>query len=257
MLNNESQAGTNAQQSTNDELTTSAPLAANQMLADVASAYDSILELYKSKDDLRPQFTMSFFINDFAISTDASSMVFFDKKLCSALNRFTGKDENNIISVIPKERNESFEISLETLNNALSKCKLIDEILEEENEEECIECDGEGVLEFEYDGKLKTYSKELDCPNCEGYGIIENTIKTPTGKKIIDLDNSIQIKLSSFAAKQLVRLVKVAELLNENKVVLTYQIAPNQCSVFLIGNVEVLVMPTMMFDSNEVVCHIS
>lgn len=258
MNNNERQAGTNAQQSTNAELTTSSPLAANPMLADVASAYDVILEMYKSSDDLRVQFTKPFFINDLAISTDASSMVFFDKKLCKELEYFTGKDPNNIISIIPTLRNESFNFSLEILNNALAKCPLIDEILIEETEEECEECDGEGCVEYEYKSKLKSFYTEMDCPICDGQGIFTTETKTPTGNKVLDLDKSIQIKQSSFAAKQLSKLAKVAELLNENTITLVYQIAAQQGSIFKIGQVEILVMPTMLFDNIEdVVCHIS
>ena len=178
-------AGTNGELSANVELNSSAPIMPNLMLADVASAYDVILEMYKSDDDLRIQFTKPFFINDLAISTDASSMVFFDKKLCKKLEYFSGKDANNIISVIPYLRNESFEFSLQTLNKALSNCPLIDEILIEETEDDCEECDGDGSVEFEYDSKLKTYSVERDCPVCYGEGSITTETKTPTGNKIL------------------------------------------------------------------------
>lgn len=256
--NSVTSAGTKDDSSTNAELNSSAPIMPNHMLADVASSYDVILEMYKSDDDLRVQFTKPFFINDLAISTDASSMVFFDKKLCKELEYFTGKDPNNIISVIPTLRNESFIFSLENLNNALSKCPLIDEILIEETEEDCEECDGEGIVEYEYDGKLKTHTVERDCPVCDGEGSTTTETKTPTGNKILDLSKSIKIKQSSFAAKQLSKLVKVAELLNEKTITLTYQVAANQCSIFLIGNVEILVMPTMMYnDAEGVICHIS
>lgn len=236
----------------------SAVITANHLLADVACPYDVILEMYKSNDDLRVYFTSPFFINDLAIATDASAMVFFDKKLCKKLDFFSGKDPDNIIKVIPVTRNESFVFSLDTLNNALSKCPLIDEILIEESEEECDECDGEGFVEYEYDGKLTTHTIERDCPVCDGEGSKITEVKTPTGQKVLDLSKNIQIKQSSFSAKQLSKLAKVAELLNEKNITLTYQVASNQGSIFSIGNVEILVMPTMMSnDADGVLCHIS
>lgn len=52
--------------------------------------------------------------------------------------------------------------TLNAINQALETCPMVDEIIIEEYEEKCKECDGTGLVEWEYtDGKLKTHNHGL------------------------------------------------------------------------------------------------
>lgn len=123
---------------------TSAAIVANQMLGDVASKYATILDMFKSDDDIRHHFLKPFTINNYAMATDAHCMVFFDKSLCPNIEPFAGKDAAGIVGVIPNERNVDFNITLETLKGAINLSPLVDEYLVEEKVTKCDACDGEG-----------------------------------------------------------------------------------------------------------------
>ena len=77
--------------------------------------------------------------------------------------------------------------TLGAINKALETCPLVDEIETEEYEEKCEECDGTGLVEWEYtDGKMKTHYHDFDCPKCGGDGVVRREKEIHTGKKVHD-----------------------------------------------------------------------
>lgn len=201
--------------------------------------YDDILKMFVSEDTLRPQFLKPFFIDNLAIATDAHSLVFFDKNLCDEnLLPFDRKPES-VLSVIPKERNENFLISIESLKSAISKCPLIDEM--KDNKKTCNACYGEGDVEYVFEYGGMDYELEHECPVCDGEGTIGKDI--PTGNKITDKDAPIKIKHSCFSVNYISKLIRIAETLGEDKIFLTLSTGKHNITVFKIKNVELLLMP--------------
>ena len=73
------------------------------------------------------------------------------------------------------------------IRQALDACPLVDEVVTEENEEDCKECGGTGEVEWEYtDDNLHTHYHNFDCPKCGGDGVIIHKKETYTGRKVHD-----------------------------------------------------------------------
>jgi len=99
--------------------------------------------------------------------------------------------------------------------------------------EECVECEGEGEVEWEY----KTWSKYLECPECEGLG------KIPTnqeGRQAKDVDVSIFGRRLS--ARRFYRLIELSEELEE-PLLLTKIPEENKAIQFRVGKYQLIVMP--------------
>ena len=80
------------------------------------------------------------------------------------------------------------------IKQALDECSLVDEIVTEENEEECKECGGDGEVYWEYtDYNFHTHFHSFDCPKCGGDGVIIHKLETHTGKKVHDENAIVKI----------------------------------------------------------------
>lgn len=85
------------------------------------------------------------------------------------------------------------------IRQALDKCPLVDEVVTDENEEDCKECGGTGEVEWEYtDDNLHTHFRDFDCPVCGGSGVITHKLETHTGKKVHDEEAIVKIGKSFF-----------------------------------------------------------
>ena len=80
------------------------------------------------------------------------------------------------------------------IRQAMDACPLVDEVVTEENEEDCKECGGFGEVEWEYtDDNLHRYFHNFDCPVCDGEGVIIHKSETHTGKKVHDENAIVKI----------------------------------------------------------------
>ena len=85
------------------------------------------------------------------------------------------------------------------IRQALDACPLVDEVVTEENEEDCKECGGTGEVEWEYtDDNLHTHYQDFDCPVCGGSGVITHKLEKHTGKKVHDEEAIVKIGNSFF-----------------------------------------------------------
>ena len=85
------------------------------------------------------------------------------------------------------------------IRQALDACPLVDEVVTEENEEDCKECGGTGEVEWEYtDDNLHTHYHNFDCPKCGGDGVIIHKLETHTGKKAHDEKAIVKVGNSTF-----------------------------------------------------------
>lgn len=80
------------------------------------------------------------------------------------------------------------------IRQALDECPLVDEVVTEENEEDCKECGGTGEVEWEYtDDNLHRHYHGFDCPVCGGSGVVTHNLETHTGKKVYDEEAIVKI----------------------------------------------------------------
>ena len=85
------------------------------------------------------------------------------------------------------------------IRQALDACPLVDEVVMEECEEDCIECSGTGSAYFEYTDKtLRTHHHYFDCPVCGGDGVIIHKLEAHTGKKVHDENATVKVGNAAF-----------------------------------------------------------
>lgn len=158
-----------------------------------------LLGMFTDEDELRPYYRVPF--------------------LNLAYNEVWATEGHVIIRISPERLNGHYEpikghedlklpkiinpcqlsCTLVSIRQALDACPLVDEVETEEYEEECKECDGTGMVEWEYtDGKMETHCHNFDCPICGGDGVIRHEKETKTGKKVPDEDAIIQIGAALF-----------------------------------------------------------
>jgi ssDNA-binding Zn-finger/Zn-ribbon topoisomerase 1 len=119
---------------------------------------------------------------------------------------------------------------------------------------ECDACDGDGEVDFEFSYNGKDWEISETCPICEGIGRIQGESKIPTGIMIPDYSKCLTLNNKHFKGEYIKRLLVVAEILNEDKIFITFFNKSQYMFCFMIGNVEILVMPVVPFrdDENEI-----
>ncbi|WP_276911006.1 hypothetical protein [Hallella colorans] len=134
-------------------------------------------------------------------------------------NEVWATDEHVIIRISPDRLNKHYEpvkgceklklpealkpchlsCTYKAIRQALDACPLVDEVVTEEDEEDCKECGGTGEVEWEYtDDNLHTHYHDFDCPKCGGDGVIIHKLETHTGKKVHDEKAVVKIGNSFF-----------------------------------------------------------
>lgn len=134
-------------------------------------------------------------------------------------NEVWATDGHVIIRIIPDRLNKHYEpvkgceelklpkvlkpchlsCTYKAIRQALDACPLVDDVVTEENEEDCKECGGMGKVGWEYtDDNLHTHYHDFDCPVCDGSGVIKHKLETHTGKKVYDEKAIVKIGNSFF-----------------------------------------------------------
>ncbi len=214
----------------------------------LSEVYDEILKMYVGKDELRNWLFKPFSVGNLAIATNAHELIFFNKELTkSELIPCENENPQIILNNIPQERNQSFVLDIEKIEECFKNIPLVDVTKEVGEDIKCSECLGEGEVEWEYE----RWTKDMTCPKCDGDGYESTSKQVPTGEKEIDGLKLIDIKNSRFSVLMVDRLLKVRNLLNEKEITLVYQLQANKSTIFKIGNIEVLCMPMMQTESNN------
>jgi hypothetical protein len=194
--------------------------------------------------------TTPFLVGNKVVATNGTSLVAVPK----FTDEFEDKSEKTK-TVYPVLYNRDTRISLTELKEAISKAPLVDCF--DEIKDRCGACNGDGEVEFEFDYKHETYNIEHECPVCEGQGIILKTSTTPNGKKEIDRTKYIRIGECNFMIERIEELVNTTELLNLNEVLLKKQTGASQSNLFVLDTVELLLMPCMMPNPDDVCANIA
>lgn len=141
-------------------------------------------------------------------------------------------------------------ITMKALNKAFESCPMVDEEEVIEDAVECEECDGSGMVYWEYtDNNGHTHEHEYDCPVCDGTGEIEPCKTRKTGKKIIVENTIIEVGNAHIFAKRLQVLKTAMELLNVDTVKMTHN-DPKGGNEFVINHDIRIIIMSMIFDYN-------
>jgi len=192
-----------------------------------------VFNLFLRHDKLRPVFSNPFEVNGFVYATNGEVLIRTKKENID----FTFKNGcklPNVESVIPKI-NES--LILELKNEMFEILKTKDEYKTVGKDVECLTCDGDGKVEWEF----QHYSTRFYCPECKGSGYLEEKRKVKTGGKTFG-DVVVRFKDSYFDINIFYKLIQVRDFLGGEIELISYS-APNNVSVFKIGICEVLLMP--------------
>ena len=165
-------------------------------------------------------------------------------------DEFTDKSKN-IKTVYPLEYNINKTILVVELKQKIKDFPLLD--CYDEIKTKCDACNGDGEVEFEFYHSCKTYQIEHDCPVCDGQGTIITQSKTPNGKKEFDYTKFFKIGNSIFNVARIEELIYVADTLNADMINIVNQTEPNKPSLFVIKDVEMLLMPTKCNDEQDIV----
>ncbi len=208
--------------------------------------YQEILDLFVSKDQLRDWMTRPFIINNKIFATNGWALVSFNLTNLKVLGDVGYYKEDKLNMIYPFEPNLDNTYSIDYLKECFKSVPLVEDYDEEVKESLCDECDNSGVVTFTYiDSKCKDHELNGECPICDGMGKISHSIKKPNGKMIEDPDSKCRIGNSLFFANKIKHILEVAELLGVNEFKHIYQGTPVEKNLFKIGDVELLLMPTM------------
>lgn len=200
-----------------------------------------LLDLYVYRDDdifrQRDKITAPYIKDGYICATDTYSLIRVGKEYIPS-TEFKEIEGYNM-----KWNKPDIEIALSKrlIRLAIDNLPLIDEYKTEEQEITCPECDGIGTVEYEYEdrnGDMHYY--DLDCPACDGLGVVDEFIKIPTGKKIIDEDYNVKICDSYIKSRNLLKLFNAMEICGIEEISIVnfadYCIMFNMCE-----NIDVLI----------------
>lgn len=220
--------------------------------------YREILDLFVSKDELRPEMCKPFRQEDWAIATDGHSLVKIPFSLLGEKSDVNFNDKApNALSVIPEPNRSDFFDALDLFGSIYEAKKEFAKIYKVE-EIECPDCKGTGMATFQLVGSdHETYFIDSECPVCEEMGCYEQVTHIPTGKIMKEeVYAVVEIEGVYFNANLIARIDSVAEILNERKVKRIYcdktpESGVRKAQLFRIGEVEMLFMPLAQTAKSE------
>ena len=199
-----------------------------------------LLNMFVSKDDeLHPELAKPFRIYEYAAASDGHAMIWFSATANPKLRLRKADDEAEYLGYVHPKANFTESFSVESLRLAIDKAEYEEELIETEAIL-CKECNGAGEVEWTYGD----FEKMRNCPICDGSG---DTMKVEKTGKMIPCDGQyIQLGISAFEAKQLIRLQELATRLHVYTILHTPQTNPLAGIKFLVGFVSVLIMPCLV-----------
>ena len=198
--------------------------------------YNKIFKLFVGNDDLRPKMHHPFRYKDYWCATDAHAMVYIPVDIADVEH---SEETINCSPFIPPQ-----VTCHHVVNVADFKSKLIVELVPDETD--CEECDGSGVVEYEYDGKDISDTQTLDCPLCNGHGTITNS------KKLVpNVYANFRYKGVVFSYRNLIKLVSACEEMGEETFTVIHLDA-RKASYFKVAELTILIMPVMNDNYTEI-----
>ena len=206
--------------------------------------YTEALKLFVAEGNRLEWTTKPFTIGEKAYATTTFMVAFLDKTLTEGISELREDKKETVLRIIPKERNINFIFPVSRIEQIINDLPMVDEYAEKD----CVDCDGSGEVEFEYNSiEGKTYEIGSECPICRGSGVIVRK----TGGKVKDMNGFIQIDKQCFLLERFKVVLEAAKLLEVENIELVLLATKRNVSVFEIGKMTVLIMPVNMESDEE------
>ena len=127
------------------------------------------------------------------------------------------------------------------------KYKTIDELSKVGEDVICSDCNGDGEVEWEYEG----YTREFECPVCDGSGYSSECKYLPTGVKIVG-NATIKLYDALLDIKYFYKLKELQELTGCDVYLVNYTF-PTKAILFSCGEFEVIIMPLTYNGDNDII----
>ena len=225
----------------------------------LGDVFRSSLNMFLSNDDLRPALKSPFIQNDLVFATDGSIILCFDKSKLNEVDFESHEKAPNALAVIPDGENMNVVFETQHLRSVIAKSKNEVSKRYKVKVTTCPDCDGKCVVDFEYtDYKLKRHEIEHDCPTCDGEGMLEMVANLATGE--VDVDGFGEYLFwndTLFMTDYFEKIVKVAEMFEQNTVRLVHRNSNTSLHKFIVGDCTICLMPVYRSDEWDVITNIA
>lgn len=119
-------------------------------------------------------------------------------------------------------------------------------------DEDCLECEGDGEVEWEY----KHHTKTDDCPICNGSGLSYESRLVKNGKKTFDKYSFVKIDNVYFNINILIPIFEAQKMIGGELISLN-TVENYKPAFFKIGNYEFLIMPVSHNEHDKALLDIS
>lgn len=206
---------------------------------------EELLESFVSDDERRAKFQRPWRDGDYVFASDTHIMIRVDGSMTDKQYPVSPCKMPFQWEQEPKEY-----ITLDAFNDALNDAPLEDEVEECGENIKCHECQGTGMVYWEYEH----WEKLFDCPVCDGEGYIERTRWVPTGRKIVSSMAYIQVKDKYFRADYIDQIRATMQTIGINQVGVIV-LDNNSPAFFRLNNeVEIVLMPCLPQMESSSVC---
>lgn len=200
--------------------------------------YQDLLNELCSTDEYRKALRKPFFDGTDICASDTHWLLRVKPAVCGLTLTQTPPKRINL------KYNVSLSVSIKALQEAISYAEFEDEVVEIEPAVTCIECDGEGVVEYEYRSKERRYYyRDCECPICKGSGYECEAISKKTGRKTPKYLEPIAINGVAFDAYRLYVLCDACERLQVSEINITALHKSDACAFQLNEDCEFILMP--------------
>lgn len=197
-----------------------------------------IFDMYVGCDKIRPVFNTPFAQGEYVYASDGHILI---RVMRCATNGSYNHSDKPGCSILFIETREELPITIQQLEKLISGVEKVEETKTVGEDIECKECEGFGVVEWEYE----EWTKDFDCPACDGSGYSSESKKVPTGRMIPDPYAVIKLGCKTFMAEYIHTIAKTLEFLGINEIKMRYNsVSPHEQVVFNFSKeIDVLLMP--------------
>lgn len=208
---------------------------------------DKLFSLYINKDEVREAMRTPWYDKrtDSIMASDGRQLIAIRKS--ATIGDFPTSD----INPLPLAGKTLGQISVSELKDALLKLSTWDETVTHEEEMDCEECGGKGIVEYIYISKDdEEYCIEDECPICNGSGKTIRHKYVKTGRKVPAKGATITIGKYNLSWRCIENVCKVCDLVSSDMVLCT-EISQDCVMLSINGDIAVLIVRCLRKGENN------